>query len=227
MKYKYDASIIIPTRNRAKLLLPRLKTIFDNTPELRNEKAELIIAHDEDDKETHELLAHEFALVWAPASQPFELPCIKWNNAAKIAQGEWLVTMSDDSEPEFLWLESALDSLNYGFLALPDGVTGARNRFFTPLYMATREWLKKYHGGVLVIPKYKSWYADIETAQRAHRSHSYILAGRSVVAQLHPTFGNAPDDEMYRLGRTRHEEDKRIFEQREKLGFPNDFEGVL
>ncbi len=226
MKYPFKASIIIPTRHRAKLLESRLQTLYKNTPELRTGEAELIIALDMDDEDTKKLAA-SYPLVKVSTNLPLELPCVKWNNASKVANGEWLVTVSDDCIPEFEWLTHALNSLNQGFLGLPDGVTGSRNQFFTPLYMATRGWLRKYNGGVLVIPKYKSWYADVETAMRAHRSHTYMVAGRSVVTQLHSIFQTAPDDEIYELGRQRQREDARVYNERELAGFPNDFERCL
>lgn len=226
MKYQYKASIIIPTRNRSALFESRLQILFDNTPELRNGEAELIVSLDKDDNDTR-LMLYKYPTVQIFENPPLEIPCIKWNNAAYCALGEWLVTVSDDCVPENYWLSNALSMLSYGFLGLPDGVTGSRNQFFTPLYMAKREWLRKYNGGVLVIPKYKSWYADIETAMRAHRSHTYVVAGRSVLTQLHSIFQTAPDDEIYRIGRERQAEDKKTYNQREIDGFPDDFEAIL
>ncbi len=223
------ASIIIPTRHRAKLLDKRLNYLLKNTPELFNGKADLIIAYDEDDNDTSNL-RNKFGgileIYWF-SNPPLEIPCVKWNNAARKARGEWLVTISDDCMPEDKWLGSALNTVNRGFLGLPDGVTGDRNNLFTPLYMATKEWLRKYNGGVLVIPCYKSWFADVETCIRARRSNTYIVSKNSVVTQLHPVFKTAQDDEMYKLGETRRAEDFKTYHLREDKGFPDDFERCL
>jgi hypothetical protein len=224
-KYPFKASIIIPTRHRSQLLESRLATLKQNTPEIIDGTAEVIIVSDFDDLVTYNMIQGTgFVQLQV---EPLTIPSIKWNRASQIAKGEWLVTISDDCIPEPYWLTHALDSLNHGFLGLPDGVTGDRNRYFTPLYMATREWLRKYNGGVLVIPVYKSWYADIETCQRAHRSRTYIVSGRSVVTQLHAIFNTAPDDEIYKLGESRRAEDLQTYNLRSSKGFPDDFERCL
>lgn len=223
------ASIIIPTRNRAKALEGRLNTLVDNTPEFKEEdNAELIFAIDDDDVQTYKMLEGFIRCDFnVSENRPLELPCKKWNNACKIAKGEWLVTISDDCLPEKRWLTNALNTNNNGFIGLPDGVTGDRNKFFTPLYMMTREWAKKYHGGVLVIPWYKSWYADIETAFRARKAGHYMYAPNSVVTQLHAVFGTADNDDIYKLGESRRAMDRIMFESRQRKNFPDDFEGVL
>lgn len=225
---KPEVSIIIPTRHRAELLKKRLSAIVKATPEFNNGVAELIFAIDTDDKATEQMLKRfklcEFQI---NLNAPLEIPASKWNRACRIARGEWLVTMSDDSVPQPNWLKNALKMDSLGFIGLPDGVTGERNKYFTPLYMATRKWLRKYNGGVLVIPKYKSWYADIETANRAHRSGTYMVSWDSPVNQLHAIFNSAPNDEIYRIGEMRRAEDLGVYNLRASQGFPDDFEGVL
>lgn len=228
-------SIIIPTRGRSQLLLPRLRLVEKNTPELYSGEAELIWVIDIDDSDTFRVLFGEnlehlkLGVIndRIIAVNKLETPANKWNQACKYAKGEWLVTLSDDSAPTPNWLTNALKTRNYGFLGLPDGVTGDRNRQFTPLYMATREWLKKFNGGVLVIPSYGIWYADIETALRAHNSLTYMVAWESVVTQLHADFGSAQDDDTYAIGRSRRINDLKIFEERKAKDFPNDFDSVL
>lgn len=216
-------SIIIPTRKRSELLRSRLVTLRKHTPELSNGTAELIVVVDSDDYLSINMKGIERKIVVLPLSTP----AYKWNRAAKCALGRWLVTISDDCIPEKDWLKNALKTKNKGFIGLPDGVTGDRNNYFTPLYMATRTWLKKYNGGVLVIPHYKSWYADIETANRAHNSNTYVVGEHSTVTQLHSIFGSAPDDEIYEIGRRRQLEDFEMYKRRIQIGFPDDFEGVL
>lgn len=219
------ASIIIPTRNRSKLLEKRLKTLFKNTPELFNGEADLTIALDADDKETIEFVVK--SPLREKTFNPLELPCIKWNETARECKGDWLITISDDCVPQPNWLRNAFATPNKGFIGLPDGVTGGRNFAFTPLYMATRDWLCKYNGGVLVIPKYKSWYADIETCMRAQRSQTYVVGMQSVCTQLHYEFKTAKNDEIYKLGQSRREDDKQMFVYRQIRQFPDDFERVL
>lgn len=223
-KKKPFVSIIIPTRMRAKLFSERLRKIKENTPEFSNGTAELIVVVDSDDPASINMKGIERRIIVPPLTTPAN----KWNEACKHALGEWLVTISDDCIPQKDWLRNALiHTENKGFIGLPDGVSGDRNRFFTPLYMATRSWLRKYHGGVLVIPWYKSWYADVETAQRAHRSSTYTVGWTSEVKQLHSIFGTAPSDEIYRIGEMRRAEDLQMFNLRASNGFRDDFEAVI
>lgn len=224
---KYNATIIIPTRKRAKLLAERLKVIRAHTKELYNGDAELIIAYDEDDKETRDMISRRPWIDSTVVCKSLETPANKWNQAAKISKGEWLVTISDDCIPQVDWLTNALSMASNGFIGLPDGVTGDRNNFFTPLYMATKDWLRRYHGGVLVIPWYQSWFADIETAMRAKRAGHYMIGPNSVVTQLHAIFNTADNDEIYRIGESRRAEDNRIYNLRASRGFPDDFARVL
>lgn len=221
------ASIIVPTRNRVAYLLPRMRLLERNTPELSNGTAELIFSVDEDDTQTIELVRTCFSNCPYIINPKLEIPAVKWNNAIPAASGEWLVTVSDDSIVHPNWLTNALRMLTKGFIGLPDGVTGARNNYFTPLYMATREWLRAYNGGVLVIPAYKCWFADIETAERAHRSGTYTVGMNSVVEQLHADFKTAENDSIYDIGRQRRNDDYLMYEKRKALGFPDDFERVL
>lgn len=222
-----EVSIIIPTRNRSHLLTERLEILINHTPEIHSGEAEVIIAYDKDDEGTAKI-ARNFPGLKSFICEPLEIPCNKWNLAAKEArESKWLVTMSDDSKPHDRWLTNALLMISFGFIALPDGVTGTRNELFTPLYMATRQWLKYFNGGYLVPPYYKSWYGDMEIAEKAHRSKTYILGKNSVVEQLHANFGTAPDDEIYSLGASRRRDDSKMFEARKKLGFPDEIKGVL
>lgn len=220
---KPQVSIIIPTRFRSDLLKSRLITLKKNTPELSKGTAELIAVMDQDDQASINLRGIERKIIVPPLS----IPAYKWNEAAKVALGNWLVTISDDCIPDPDWLKNALKTPNKGFIGLPDGVTGDRNNYFTPLYMATKKWLKKYNGGVLVIPYYQSWYADIETANRAHRSRTYVVGWQSTVKQLHTIFGSAPNDEIYKIGESRRAADLATYNYRFRIGFPDDFQGVL
>jgi glycosyltransferase involved in cell wall biosynthesis len=221
-------SIIIPTRGRHHLLPGRLKELLKLTPELEKEEAELIIVMDEDEEANSDTYTSEFncRVVFTPK---LEFPAKKWNLGARYSIGEWLVTMSDDSRPlHDKWLYNALnETINHGFLGLPDEMGERNTSYFTPIYMATREWLKKYNGGVLVIPMYGIWYADIETCERAHKSGTYAVSYGSQVRQLHADFATAPDDEIYRIGKSRRVNDKIVFDYRKRNGFPDDFERCL
>lgn len=225
MSDRPEVSIIIPTRHRHLLLNERIGTLIKNTREIRQGIAEVIVVSDFDDNDTYNIIQHTgFIQLQVPT---LTIPSIKWNEAAKIARGEWLVTISDDCLPQENWLTNALKMITWGFIGLPDGVTGSRNNYFTPLYMATKKWLRKYNGGVLVLPCYKSWYADIETCIRAQRSGTYVVGWNSVVTQLHSIFNTAPEDEIYKIGEGRRAEDQMMYNQRALKNFPDDFERVL
>jgi len=224
----HRAVIILPTRKRAKFLRSRLELILRRTPEIGSSDAFFIVAADVDDNETIKVVNDLKLPVFFNRSE--EIPCMKWNftvewyeeNFVPEKENLWYVTLSDDCEPVENWLSYALDETkNSGFIGLPDLITGERNKLFTPLYTATRKWLVENNDGLLVPPYYKSWYGDIEIAMKAQASNTYVVGWRSGVLQLHSCFNTAPDDEMYKLGRSRQMEDSITFQRRQVQGFPN------
>jgi hypothetical protein len=85
-----------------------------------------------------------------------------------------------------------------------------------------RSYIAK-HSGVVDEPRkviheqYPHEYADDELIQTAMARGAYAHAFDSLVEHCHPMVGKAPDDETYRLGRSRSRQGRRLFRARRPL----------
>ena len=210
-----EISIIIPTLGRPERLKKTLSGLDIDDSELQ-----IIILYNHDDTSMRGFSFKDPIL-------PFELPTRmtaiqKWNIGARISCGKYILLAQDDIEFPLLWKEKALSTPNNGFIGFQDG---HGNEEFYPDYMATRNWLRLNQGGVLVVPHYKSWCGDLEIRDRAMRVGDYVCGG--TIIHNHVFHNPFLDDETYRLGRKNHDQDFKLYEERKRLDFPNDFEGVL
>jgi len=152
-------------------------------------------------------------------------PVFKWNEGAKVARGNWLMLGADDLLWTRNWIAESLNTEgHHGFLAFRDNPRS--DKAYEPHYMATRDWLKKYNGGVLCIPHYKHWYIDVEIASRALRAGHYKVS-RAILPHKHYLFGTAPVDSTYDKAKPYYSDDCKIYAQRLEQCFPNDFESYL
>lgn len=70
--------------------------------------------------------------------------------------------------------------------------------------------------GVLAHEGYGHWFVDDEIVTAAKQRDVWAMALGSRVEHLHPMFGGAKDDDIYRRGQERAKDDKRLFTQRLK-----------
>lgn len=70
-------------------------------------------------------------------------------------------------------------------------------------------------------PAYRHYFGDMEITVRARRDGYLAYAEDAVVEHLHPLWDKAEGDEIYSLAQSFYEDDKAVYEAREKEGFPN------
>jgi hypothetical protein len=68
--------------------------------------------------------------------------------------------------------------------------------------------------GVTCHEGYRHWYVDDEIVTVAKQRGAWAMALGSVVEHLHPAWGKADDDDVYRLGQSHAEADRKTFEKR-------------
>lgn len=68
--------------------------------------------------------------------------------------------------------------------------------------------------GVLAHEGYGHWFVDDEIVLAAKQRNAWAMALGSIVEHLHPIFGKAEDDDVYRLGQTRAKKDQAHFKER-------------
>jgi glycosyltransferase involved in cell wall biosynthesis len=84
-------------------------------------------------------------------------------------------------------------------------------RWYVDRYGTADEAGKVVHEG------YAHNWPDTELVETAKRRGAWAFARDSVVEHFHPLWGNAEMDEVYVLGRSRFDDDRRLFQQRRTL----------
>jgi len=213
-------SIIIPSFDRTQILLKRIVNLMDTT-----EKQDVEIVVVTENCNSISALQGMADRGWIHLITAGERNAVEaWNLGAEFSVGDYIILGSDDVSWKKDWLSTTLKEIgNNGFIGLYDG------RYAPDLlaqhFMATREWYKKYNGATLAIPCYRSWFLDTETTARAKRSDTFLQTSIQVID--HQIDMPDMDDLTYQRGARWHEEDKRIYEIRKLLDFPDDFHGVI
>jgi glycosyltransferase involved in cell wall biosynthesis len=142
-----------------------------------------------------------------------------WNTGAAAATGDWLVTMMDDAVLLPNWRAEVERTPNRGFVGLYEGF----NVGFVGQWAISRAWAHEVMGGVLMIPHYKSWWADWETCDLAKRAGRYAVTSEVVLIHNHYTLGRSANDDTYRDGKQWHAQDEQTYKRRKAAGFPIDW----
>lgn len=218
-------SLILPTAHRPNKLLRTLKNIHDTTDP---SNIETIVIVDQEDLETKLILKGISSLPMNPSkwivAEGSPTGIQKWNLGAKLSSYPWLMLHSDDVLMPVDWYEKVKNTVNHGFIALPDQFS---NKAFEPFYLAHREWLKDHQGGVFCVPHYHSWGIDLEICARAKALGHYVVANTSF-QHLHHLFSREVKlDSTYQRAQKYQREDIELFNRRKLAGFPNDFKSYL
>jgi hypothetical protein len=198
--------------------------------------AELIvpIAYEADDGDTKNA-AYRLRDLWAdsdvtilPLARPSNSTAvIGWNmayNVAYSAGADWFVLGADDIRWHDDWLKESFrvaDGSGAQVIGLNDGHTNLDD--YAPHYMAHRDYIENHQAGFFVPPVYQSWWFDRDVCQKAQALDLYAPAWLTWVEHRHPDWKTAPMDDTYQEARPLHEEDRRLYEQRKRAGFPADY----
>jgi GT2 family glycosyltransferase len=98
-------SVVIPTCNRNELLGLCLERLAPGRQTLPESDYEVIVTDDSKNDESAQLIANHYT--WVRYVQgPKRGPAANRNNGAKYAQGDWLIFLDDDCEPDINLIES-------------------------------------------------------------------------------------------------------------------------
>lgn len=218
-------SVIIPSLDRPHKLIPVLNDLKLNSRLL----VEAIVVLDEEDIASKNAVCNYGA---SGVSIPLTVrvlkghptPIEKWNHGAKHSTGSWIMLAADDIEFTRNWDQISFDTPNKGFLAFRDTPESRKN--FEPHYMATREWLRMYNGGVLATPHYRHWCPDVEIADRA-KAQGHYKVSNAIIPHKHYLFGTATKDSTYEKGQVHYMNDLQLLKRRQEQGYLDDFESYL
>jgi len=153
-----------------------------------------------------------------------------WNDGLKEARGEYICLWSDDAMPHAYFLDNALPM----FKQWPDGVgyVAFNDLHVNPdqlsvFYIAHREYIVKYQGGVLVYPCYQGLFSNLESTMRAMIAGKFGYADTAIVEHLRPI---SRERAVYSLGGMManvYSGDFKVFLERRDQWFPDDWEPAI
>jgi glycosyltransferase involved in cell wall biosynthesis len=224
-------SVILPTRGRPDQAVSCVERLFETTV---NHDVECVVVVDEDDA-TVSAFESSMGLrgrrVRVIHQEKRSGPVVAMNLGLKHTRpdADAYITGADDLWWGTGWLDEALKGLGQiggdGLVGFNDTVRDDGDKFSTH-YLMTRNFMIEHHGGVMLIPHYKSYYTDPESGERARRAGKYIWCQDSIVKHRHPWHGEAPMDETYRMGSKNHDFDLQTFRYRTRHGFPDNFDPI-
>lgn len=146
----------------------------------------------------------------------------KVNVGYRAGDAEWLLLVGDDVRFTVGWLDACLKAAETGARVIGTSETVNRrvksgthscHPFIQRDYVA--EVGASWDGpGVVCHEGYRHWYVDDEIVAAAKQRKVWGFAADAVLEHLHPVHGLADMDAVYRLGQSRKEDDRRLFQQR-------------
>lgn len=223
-------NFILPTLNRTKKLLNCLDSIAETTQDYYEDVNIILVTQDfESTQKIQEGVSDErFGKIKFKVVSKVVSAIEGWNiglQASSRGEKNWNILTADDLIFYPKWWQNALSTLNYGFIGLND--MSGHYEGNASHYMMTDQFIRMHNGGVLVIPCYQTWYTDVETCERAKIAGKYVYAVTSLVEHNHPDWGKSSLDDTYKLRISKREEDRLLYEERKKQGFPNDFKNII
>jgi len=219
-----SVSIIIPTRQRLDRLLHTITSLRDAGA---TGLTELVIVVDNDPEIYDYLKAKHLADILIYNTERLEAVA-SWNTGAAMANGDYLFTGADDIIFKPGWLDRALEAMqsrNYGVVAINDMHNGPDGP--ATHVLINRQFSRDHLGGVLWCPHYVHYFIDTEVKIRAATIGRFHWCKEAIVEHQHPAAGKAKNDSLYQESQKWWEQDERTFNERQKAGWPDDYEAIL
>ncbi len=155
----------------------------------------------------------------------------KVNCGFKATTEPWVLVVGDDVRFHPGWLDHAMYAAQVtgkrviGTNDLANKYVMAGQHATHPLFR--RDYVDELGGswdgpGLIAHEGYHHWFVDNEFCQAALDRDEFVVALASIVEHLHPTADKAPDDEVYKLGRSRRLEDEALYVSRREAHHASD-----
>jgi hypothetical protein len=210
-------AVIVPVLGRPQNAAPFMESLKASGADL----ATVWAVAGTDDKETADAWASAGANVLTAPLLTFAEK-VNFGYGATAHAGPWLFLVGDDVRFRPGWLDHAQAAARDGFdvigtndLHNPRVTTGEHGTHLLIRRSYVDEQGSSWDGPKVVAHEgFRHWYVDDEIVTAAKQRGTWTSAPRSVVEHLHPLWGNATDDDTYRLGRSSAEQDRALFEER-------------
>lgn len=231
MAFLMRTAILLPTIYRPSGLLRVLDSIFytvQNHVLEESDKTEIVIACEDDDKEVW---------IWSPdiniavCKEKMKGPAYAWNTALQWLEDrnktyDLYVLASDDIEFLSGWLEQVIkvqQETNRGLIGLNDNSGKYERAGFCTHYAMTREFIKKYNGGVVACPHYSADFTDREIIDRADLVDQFAYAKEANIIHYH----RKQDDLGYKKADDQRQAMRELYLKRKRDNFPNDYPAII
>lgn len=216
-------SLLHPSRGRPEKSFKNSKEWIDKA----GCEVELILSIDDSDD------WRKYSNTYEPHSSLSRYPTVKMikndnqsvveatNHAAKIANGEILIYLSDDFKCPDNWGLSVLKEFEGEDRPLLLKVDDCLQRFDVPVLTIPIMNRKLYQRlGYFWHPEYKSMFVDCDLYETSKKIGAIKFCEYLKFPHEHPANGKAPDDETYRRSASNWEQGKAVFQRRRGQGFP-------
>ena len=200
-------SVLLPVRGRpieTSALFPRLVA----TAQAPYELAVVVDA----DRELYQLLRPQLgARVTFNRTRQGYWKCLR--QAARVTDGEFVVTLANDLLPGAGWLKRALDAHQMtfgqgeGLIGFNDGIHFGEHAAH---FLVNRALLKRWYGDDYFPVCYGHNFGDVEISLRALEEGKFAVANFAVMFHNH-WFNGAVKDVVYDEGYASNEQDRQIF----------------
>jgi glycosyltransferase involved in cell wall biosynthesis len=210
-----EVAVIVPVMKRPENAAPFMASLKAST----GLATVYAIAHSEDE-ETIKAWDAAGAIVHAIDEHPF---APKVNHGYSVSDEPWLFIVGDDVRFHPGWLDHAqhianlhnVDVIATNDLGNPAVLAGEHATH--PLIRRTYidEQGASWDGpGVVCHEGYRHWYVDNEWTTVAKQRGTFAPALASIVEHLHPLWGKAENDPIYKKGQAHADQDRRLFARR-------------
>lgn len=213
-----EVAVIVPVLRRPQNAAPFMRSLRASTG-----LATAYAVCDDDDDETRRAWTEAGAVVLdAELRHRPGTFAEKVNTGFRGTKEPWLLLVGDDVRFHPGWLDRALRDvrphigvIGTNDLSNPRVVAGEHSTHPLIRRSYIEENGASWDGpGVVCHEGFKHWFVDDEIVAVAKQRGAWRMAPLSVVEHLHPLFGKAADDEVYRLGQSHAAADKATFEKR-------------
>lgn len=218
-----ETAVIVPVMRRPENAEPFMASLRASTG-----LARAYAMADVDDEETAKAWTHAGATVIDfELGHPDEVGTFaqKVNFGTQETREPWLFLAGDDVRFHPGWLDHAQHVAHtYGASVVGTNDLGNPRTLageHSPHLLIARSYVDSVGAswdgpGVVCHEGYRHWYVDDEIVTAAKLRGVWQMALGSIVEHLHPLWGKAPDDEVYRLGQSTAGQDREVFERRLK-----------
>lgn len=225
---KQKTAVLIPSYRRADKLTTCLSSLSKSLSDNERDLVDIFVGLDKHDANSEDVAITRGAMVeWIASNGSGSVPV--WNELLRRHPDyQYYVAAADDLVFYPGWLGKSLGAMNvlgYGLVGFND-----MNRDGSELathWIADRDFLIKYNGGVIYAPWYKSQWCDPELNEIAKRAGRFTWCEDALVEHIHPNYGKSPSDATYRISESNESLDRDVYNIRRDNMFPINWEPIL